>query len=243
MFQTVGDVLLYNERHKDDPDRKKVRVDLSENDMESAAEDKDWDAWIEEKSKEMKVEDEYYRALKESDYGGNHTDDLHQQFRDLLEGDELEWFNYWPMLGVRTEYYYRYEGTQTIPPCHGRHIDGTRRNANHWRVMKDPIRIHPRQLYELKRLLADRIAPIDDPVAACRPDTAAKVKRDPADPRKVLDVTAARPVQYTTRGHHETFCECKDWVSKWPEDRSWCRVEDINKRFYDKPYNFLSTGF
>ena len=109
--------------------------------------------------------------------------------------------------------------------------------------MKDPIRIHPRQLFELKRLLADRIAPIDDPVAACRADTAAKVKRDPTDPRKVLEVTAARPIQYTTRAHYKTFCECKDWVSKWPEDRNWCRVEDIEERFYGKPYNFVSNGF
>ena len=52
------------------------------------------------------VEDEFYHTLKERDHGGNHTEELHQQFRDLLEGDEIEWFNYWPMLGARTEYYY-----------------------------------------------------------------------------------------------------------------------------------------
>lgn len=135
------------------------------------------------------------------------------------------------------------QGTQTIPPCHGKLIEETRRNTNHWRVMKDPIRIHPRQLLELQRLLADRIAPPDDPVASCKPDTAAKVRRDPNNPRKILEVNAARPVQYTSEAHYETFCECKDWDSKWPEDREWCRTDDINERFYDKPYNFMTTGF
>jgi hypothetical protein len=109
--------------------------------------------------------------------------------------------------------------------------------------MKDPIRIHPRQLGELQRLMADRIAPSDDPVVPCQADTAAKVRRDPNDPRQILEVTAARPVQSTTKAHYETFCECKDWGSKWKEDQDWCRIEDINERFYDKPYNFMTNGF
>mmetsp|Transcript_43747 Transcript_43747/g.49025 ORF Transcript_43747/g.49025 Transcript_43747/m.49025 type:complete len:438 (-) Transcript_43747:237-1550(-) len=242
-FQNVADVLLYNGRHKNDPNHKHVRVDLNDNDKELADENIDWESWIKAESNKMNEDDESYHTLKERDHGGNHTEQLHQQFRDLLEEDEIEWFNYWPMLGARTEYYYRYEGTQTIPPCHGKRIESTRRNTNHWRVMKDPIRIHPRQLTELKRLLADRIAPLDDSVVPCQPDTAAKVRRDPNDNRKILEVTAARPVSYTTRAHYETFCECKDWKSKWKEDQEWCLIEDINERFYDKPYNFMTNEF
>lgn len=140
------------------------------------------------------------------------------------------------MLGVRTEYYYRYSGSQTIPPCYGTFDPNSRSQTNHWRVMKDPVRIHPRQLAEMKRLLAERIAPSDDPVMACKPDTAAKVRSDGR-------VEAARPVQYKHPAHFEVFCECKDWPSKWPEDREWCHIEDIYERFYDSPYNFDTAGF
>ena len=77
----------------------------------------------------------------------------------------------------------------------------------------------------------------------CQVDTAAKVRRDPNDPRQILEVTTARPVQSTTKAHYETFCECKDWGSKWKEDQDWCRIEDINERLYDKPYNFMTNGF
>jgi len=110
-FQNVADVLFYNERHKDDPDHKTVRVDLNENDKKEAADDNDdenrWTSWIEDQSLKMNEEDELYHTLKDRDFGGNHTEELHQQFRDLLEGNEIPWFNYWPMIGARTEYYYR----------------------------------------------------------------------------------------------------------------------------------------
>jgi hypothetical protein len=153
-----------------------------------------------------------------------------------LEGDEIEWFNYFPMLGVRTEYYYRYSGSQTIPPCYGNFQPDTREETNHWRVMKDPIRIHPRQLKELQRLIGSRIAPVDDPVNRCQPDTAARVTSDG-------EVEVARPIQYFHPAHFKVFCECKDWRSKWPEDRNWCDIDDVYERFYDKPYNFLTDGF
>jgi hypothetical protein len=103
--------------------------------------------------------------------------------------------------------------------------------------MKDPIRIHPRQLQELKRLIGERIAPKGSQVNECKPDTAAKVKRD-SETGEIVDVEAARPLQEFNSNHFETFCECKDWESKWPEDRHWCLVEDVNERFYEKPYNF-----
>jgi hypothetical protein len=101
--------------------------------------------------------------------------------------------------------------------------------------MKDPTRIHRRQLEELKRLIRERIAPPDDPIMACQPDTAAKVEGN--------DVNTARPLQYEHDVHFTVFCECKDWPSKWPEDRAWCQIEDYNQRFYDTPYNFRSDGF
>lgn len=133
-------------------------------------------------------------------------------------------------------YYFRYQGTATIPPCYGNDTFGTRRGVNHWRVLKDPIRIHPRQLEELERLIRERIAPPDDPVNPCQPDTAAKVSEDGR-------VNTARPLMYrNTAANAKTFCECKDWESKWPEDRQWC-LSDINERFYAKPYNFESDGW
>lgn len=90
--------------------------------------------------------------------------------------------------------------------------------------------------------MADRIAPKGSEVNECQPDTAAKVTRDPVDQRKVIEVDAARPIMYTSYPHFQTFCECKDWGSKWPEDRKWCQQGEM-ERFYDKPYNFMTDGF
>jgi hypothetical protein len=134
-------------------------------------------------------------------------------------------------------YYYRYQGTATIPPCYGNDTQGSRRGTNHWRVLKDPIRIHPRQLDELNRLIRERIAPPDDAVNPCQPDTAADVSEDGS-------VNTARPLMYhNTAAHAKTFCECKDWESKWPEDRLWCvKYQDINERYYAHPYNFDTGG-
>jgi hypothetical protein len=204
----------------------------------SPPEDKDWEEWIDQESAKLKKEDRTYYDLKKNSNNSTTKEDVaaHESFRKLLEGDEIEWFNYFPMLGVRTEYYYRYSGTSTIPPCYGQFQENSRKGTNHWRVLKDPIRIHPRQLKELQRLLKDRIAPMDDPVNPCQPDTAAKVNNDGT-------VEAARPLQYYHPAHFKVFCECKDWPSKWPEDRAWCAIEDITERFYDHPYNFDTNGF
>ena len=60
--------------------------------------DFDWDAFI----AEQYVKDE----------GKNHY-----HGRELLNYEHVPWFNYFAMLAVRTEYYYRYSGTQTVPPC------------------------------------------------------------------------------------------------------------------------------
>jgi len=236
-FQTAQDVILHNDKHKNNPNHTNVKIRMDESNW-GPPEDKDWNTWIEEQSNKMSENEELYHRIRMNDYGGNHTEELHKHFRKLVQFEELEWFNYWPMIGVRTEYYFRYSGSQTIPPCYGNFVPELRTGTNHWRVMKDPIRIHRRQLQELRRLTADRIAPIDSPVNACQPDTAAKVTRDTLDTNKILDVSNARPLQSWSKTHFKVFCECKDWPSKWPEDRKWCEIEDINERFFLKPYNF-----
>jgi Eukaryotic-type carbonic anhydrase len=238
-FRTVADVIYYNDAIRRDPGNNKV-VGIEMDDSNYApAEERDWDAWIAEQSQKMKQDEELYHRLKKTEFGGKHTEDLHEKYRRLIQEDELEWFNYWPMLGVRTEYYYRYQGSQTIPPCYGNVVTGSKEGTNHWRVMKDPVRIHPRQLEELTRLIAERIAPPDDPVNACKPDTAADVSEEDGK----VTVNTARPLMYLQEAHFKTFCECKDWASKWPEDRAWCKQQDIYQRFYTNPYNFEGEGF
>jgi hypothetical protein len=232
-IRTAEDVIIHNDQQRENPIHKNAKIYMDDSNW-GPAEEKDWDTWIAQQSQQMNEEEELYHKMKQMQYGGVHTDELHAHFRKLYQYDELEWFNYWPMVGVRTEYYFRYSGSQTIPPCYGNFQDETRAGTNHWRVLKDPIRIHPRQLEELKRLLAERIAPKGSAVNECQPDTAAKVTND----GNTTDVYAARPVQEFNSVHFETFCECKDWPSKWPEDRHWCTLEDINERFFDKPYNF-----
>lgn len=157
--------------------------------------------------------------------------------RELVGQEHLIFDNYQWMIDCKTEYYFRYQGTQTVPPCWGRLIAGSRAQTNHWRIMKDPIRVHPRQIAEMERLIRDRIDP-----RRCRKDTAAKVERDGT-------VNVARPLQETAEQHFKVFCECFDfmgngWSSKWPEDRTWCRSQDRDQlyRFYEHPYNFNSSG-
>jgi hypothetical protein len=240
-FQTVADVIYHNDFHEGDPEATPVQIQMDEVNWDPP-DDKDWDTWILEQSNRMKEDDELYHRLRNNDYGGKHSEELHEKYRRLIQGDDLEWYNYWPMVGVRTEYYYRYSGSQTIPPCYGTFVEESREGTNHWRVMKDPIRIQTRQLDELKRLIADRIAPTGDPVSPCQPDTAAKVTRDDVT-NEIIDVVAARPLMNLSSTHFSTFCECKDWESKWPEDRAWCRTVDINERFYTTPYNYDQDGF
>eukprot|EP00540_Astrosyne_radiata_P002829 CAMPEP_0116847598 /NCGR_PEP_ID=MMETSP0418-20121206/14523_1 /TAXON_ID=1158023 /ORGANISM="Astrosyne radiata, Strain 13vi08-1A" /LENGTH=103 /DNA_ID=CAMNT_0004479061 /DNA_START=112 /DNA_END=423 /DNA_ORIENTATION=- len=103
--------------------------------------------------------------------------------------------------------------------------------------MKDPIRIHQRQLDEMQRLLRERIAPPSSRFHACRPDTAAKV--DPI----TGNVQVNRPLMETKDQHVKVFCECKDWKSKWPEDQRWCDIQNITQRLYEHPYNYAHEGF
>lgn len=150
-----------------------------------------------------------------------------QESQELPEEnyDNVEWWPYEWFLKVGTEYYFRYEGTQTVPPCY---------DTAHWRVFKDPIRVAPHQMRELERLIAWRTG--DN----CQRDTAGKGTDDP----NVVDV--ARPLQSTHRLHRKVFCECKDWPSKFPEDRQWCRKwqeTPPEQRLFENPYNWPSNGF
>ena len=197
--------------------------------------DEEWGEFIAQESARFQSEESMWKKLRRE---FNTTDQAHEAFhqRHLLAGNDLDWFNYFAMLAVRTEYYFRYTGSQTIPPCYGDIEKNSKRGTNHWRVLKDPIRVHPRQVQEMKRLIRERIAPKDDPVMACQPDTAAKVRSDGT-------VDTARPLQATNSAHNDVFCECKDWPSKWPEDREWCRMKNATDRFYHQPYNFKGSDF
>lgn len=105
---------------------------------------------------------------------------------------------------VETEYYFRYEGSQTVPPCFSESV--------HWRVMKNSIRVAPTQIRQLEELIASRVDPI-----TCSADTAGKPRTVAS---KVVDVN--RPIQTVSKGHKVVFCECVDWVSSIAADRRWC---------------------
>lgn len=89
----------------------------------------------------------------------------------------------------------------------------------------------------MHRLIKDRIAPPNDPIRPCQPDTAAKP--DATDPKKI---SVARPLQSTHRVHYMTFCECQDWDSQWTEDQEWCKLDQL-ERYYDQPYNYKTSTF
>jgi Eukaryotic-type carbonic anhydrase len=158
--------------------------------------------------------------------------------RNLQRADDGNWFNYFPMPAVKTEYYFRYSGTQTTPPCYGEFISGkeNRRQTNHWRVMKDPVVVAKRQISEMHRLVRERIGSKSDGNRACKPDTGAAVDGNGR-------VTVARPLQESDKTHFKVFCECEDWNSKFKEDQEWCNIQSKNERFFKHPYNFDRNGF
>jgi hypothetical protein len=214
--------------------RRNLRRQASRPDFQTAFDVFDHNARNEDTAKQIEMDPENWDPAEMDD--DEWEDWIQGHHRHLIENEHLEWFNYFLMLDVRTEYYFRYEGTQTIPPCYGPHTPFSRGNTTHWRVMKDPIRVHPRQIQEMERLIRERIAsPSEGDDFRCQPDTAAEVLPDGR-------ISVARPVQEFTNAHAMTFCECKDWKSKWPEDREWCGIQDINERFYETPYNFRTQG-
>lgn len=165
------------------------------------------------------------------------TSPFSSQRRNLMNYDHISHNSYQFLLDVRTEYYFRYQGTMHVPPCYGRHVSGSREHVNHWRVMKDPIRVHPSQIDELNRLLRDRIAPADSEFNACQNDTAGKVDSNGK-------IWVARPLQQRSEPHHNTFCQCDRWPSKIPEDKAWCKSGSREYRFEapGNPYNFANGG-
>ena len=211
---SAHDIILHNYRNPDD-----LKVMIMD-DEEVYSDDVDWAAFIAQQEAN-EIQSQKHRHLTNYDHVG-------------------PWHNYWPLIGVKTEYYYRYGGTQTVPPCYSRFKRGVKRGqTNHWRVMKDPIRISKRQLSELHRLLRERIAPPNDPLVACQADTAAKVDQATG----LVDV--ARPLQGNHKAHHMVFCECENWGSLWKADKDWCRIyrNDKNARLFQHPYNFYTEGF
>lgn len=214
---SAHDIIMHN-HHRDKNTTKRIIMDDA--DFEPEDPDFDWDAFIAS----------VYERERSSQ----------QNRRRLLNYDHVgPWFNYFPLIDVKTEYYYRYSGTQTVPPCYGQFTPQTRGFTNHWRVLKDPIRVSQRQINEMHRLLKERIAPSDDPIRPCQPDTAAKAHPDDPTGNKVW---VARPLQSTHKAHFKVFCECQDWGSKWDEDKKWCRNDKMT-RLYDQPYNFKTGGF
>lgn len=186
----------------------------------------DFNAPLEEQEKELKIDPRNYRpaerteeewAAWQEEYSRKHplnsTNPWGNGRRRLVDYDHVPYDNYQFMTDCRTEYYFRYEGTTTYPPCF---TESNSERVNVWRFMKDPIRVHPRQIKELHRLLRERIAPLgsyNGSPQECTPDTAAKVMDDGT-------AWTARPLQELVEsepgsdGHDNFFCECSDWPSK-----------------------------
>jgi hypothetical protein len=178
------------------------------------------------------VREENYGPKGEKDEVA-YFEELHSAFqrRELQSSykenyDDVYWWPYEWLLKVGTEYYFRYEGSMTVPPCY---------TVNHWRVMKDPIRVAKHQIKELERLLAWRLD------GNCDASTAGKPRDGNPD---AVDVN--RPLQELERGHRMVFCECQDWPSKFPKEREWCKKwqsRDPELRLFDNPYNWPQNGF
>jgi hypothetical protein len=96
-FKTVADIFYFNAMTG-----RNSTLDLEDVNYDPA-EEKDWEAWVTEQSLRMQREEKLYHQLKDNDYGGKHSDEMHEHYRRLIMGDEMEWYNYWPLIGVRTE--------------------------------------------------------------------------------------------------------------------------------------------
>jgi carbonic anhydrase len=206
------------------------RLQIDPENLESA-DDFDWDSFI---YQEIEREDSYKRIKQEGKV------ESEQDSRNLMNYASLGWYNYFPMTAVRTEYYYRYSGSQTMPPCYGKFETNSAKRANTlgWRVMKDPIRVSHRQINEMHRLIKNRIAPKDSLRNSCKPDTGAAPHPD-GDPDKIW---VARPLQANENAHWGVFCECL-WRSHFWEDKDWCKIDDQNTKYFEHPYNFEHVGF
>jgi hypothetical protein len=104
------------------------------------------------------------------------------------------------------QYYFRYEGSMVEPPCFNTEV--------HWRVLKNAIRVSPKQIKKLERLIARRLNP-----ETCKKESAGKPREGH---RKRKDV--ARPLQATSTKHKLVFCECETWTSHTPADIEYCQL-------------------
>jgi hypothetical protein len=113
-FQTVQAIILYNEKHKEKMNMSSMPKLQMDNVNWRPPEDKDWDEWIDQESAKLRAEDATYYDLKKESTNNTTDADVvaYESFRKLLEGDGVECFNYFPMLGVRTKYYYRYSAVK-----------------------------------------------------------------------------------------------------------------------------------
>lgn len=170
---------------------------------------------------DFKIDDEraHFNAIYE-EFHGRSLQTIH-----AIDYENIDWYAYEWMLKAGTEYYFRYEGTMLVPPCW---------ETVHWRVLKDPIRVHKRQIAELNRLLAWRLNP-----ETCQVDTAGVLSNNGNT------VAVNRELQYNTDIHRKVFCECNDWTSKYEADNEWCVGSDQEgntERLYDRPYSFHTNG-
>jgi hypothetical protein len=94
---------------------------------------------------------------------------------------------------TNTEYYFRYLGSLVEPPC----FVGV-----HWRVLRLPVKISPRQLYWLGKLLKLRLNP-----TTCENDMVGR----PVPTKARVEVN--RPQQVTYGIHDVVYCECINWNS------------------------------
>lgn len=239
LLETLEEKVDYETSDVEDEDRQPIHTAMTEEEMRlyhknNPPELRPGDKFFEHPSMNRKliVREENFTPKDQKDEDA-YFEEIHSAFQHrelqipLAENyDDVYWWPYEWLLKVGTEYYFRYEGSMTVPPCY---------TVNHWRVMKDPIRVAKHQIQELERLLAWRLD------GNCDASTAGKPRDGNPD---AVDVN--RPLQELERGHRMVFCECQDWPSKFPNEREWCKkwqTRDPELRLFDNPYNWAQNGF
>jgi len=99
---SVHDVIAHNLLHDFNNESFTLKkIIMEEEDFTYDDKNFDWDAFIQEVYDQEQLR--------------------HQTSRHLVDYQHVgPWFNYFPLIACKTEYYYRYSGTQTVPPCYGR---------------------------------------------------------------------------------------------------------------------------
>jgi carbonic anhydrase len=202
-------------------------ANVDNEDDEGPVLNEEWDSFMEEDDEGPMLNEEWNFVLEESDsekVDGKEQGEssLHSKRRDLMQAvptaaptmaSEIldkkwyrgPWHPYDWVAKSKTEYYFRYLGSLMEPPCF---------TGVHWRVMRRPIKISPRQLSMLEALLANRLNP-----DTCEKDTVGKLRPD-GQTGKAVDVN--RPIQQLYSAHGLVYCECVDWKSSQTEDQIYC---------------------